>query len=95
MEVTLDDVRRVASLSMLAFDDDSARKVQRDLIAVLDHVQRLNKLDTDGVEPTSYILEQRNVLRSDQVAHQWPQSEMLANAPESDDGFFAVPRVVE
>lgn len=95
MRVSLNDVRRVASLSMLTFDEAGERSIQKDLEAVLEHVQRLNVLDTSGVEPTSYILKQRNVMRPDEPGPKWPRSEMLANAPDAEDGFFSVPRVVE
>lgn len=95
MKVTIEDVERAASLSMLAFDDEAKSAIQKDLDAVLTHVERLNELDTEHVEPTSYILEQRNILRSDAPGPVWERQQMLANAPESEDGCFAVPKVVE
>lgn len=95
MKVTQEDVERAASLSMLAFDAESKAEIQRDLAAVLAHVEKLNELDTDGVEPTSYILEQQNVLREDVGGRQWSRDQMLRNAPEKEDGYFAVPKVVE
>lgn len=95
MRVSREDVRRVASLSMLSFDENAEERIQRDLDAVLGHVERLNELNTDGVEPTSYILEQQNVLRVDDPGRTWDRSAMLANAPEQEDGYFAVPKVVE
>lgn len=95
MRVTKDDVRRVAALSMLSFDADAVDRIQKDLDAVLEHVERLNELDTDDIEPTSYILEQQNVVRVDTPGPVWPREEMLANAPEKEQGYFAVPKVVE
>ncbi|MBD5560891.1 MAG: Asp-tRNA(Asn)/Glu-tRNA(Gln) amidotransferase subunit GatC [Clostridia bacterium] len=95
MKVTREDVDRVASLSMLLFDDEAKAAIQEDLNAVLTHVERLNEVNTDGVEPTSYILEQQNVLRADVDGPRWTQKEMLENAPEKEDGYFAVPKVVE
>lgn len=95
MKVTLEDVERVASLSMLSFDETSKAEIQRDLDAVLAHVERLNELDTAGVEPTSYILAQQNVLRADADGPDWNRDKMLQNAPEQEDGYFAVPKVVE
>lgn len=95
MRVSRTDVQRVASLSMLAYDAEAEERIQRDLDAVLEHVERLNELDTENVEPTSYILEQQNVLRADVPSTDWPRAEMLANAPEQEQGYFAVPKVVE
>ena len=95
MEVTRKDAERVASLSMLTFDDMELEEIRRNLEAVLTHVEKLNSLDTADVEPTSYILEQQNVLRRDQAGPVWKRSEMLGNAPEREDGYFAVPKVVE
>lgn len=95
MRVSRDDVKRIASLSMLSFSDDAEAKIQQDLDAVLEHVERLNELDTKGVEPTSYILAQQSVLRPDIPGRKWERREMLANAPEQEQGCFAVPKVVE
>lgn len=95
MKVTIEDVERAASLSMLSFDEESKIAIQKDLDAVLTHVERLNELDTDEVEPTSYILEQRNILRADTPGPVWERQQMLVNAPEQEDGCFAVPKVVE
>lgn len=80
---------------MLSFDDEAAERIGRDLDAVLEHVERLNQLDTSGVEPTSYILKQQNVLRPDTPGPLWSRQSMLQNAPEQEQGYFAVPKVVE
>lgn len=95
MRVSREDVLRVASLSMLSFDETAEERIRNDLDAVLGHVERLNELDTEGIEPTSYILKQRNVLRSDDPGKPWAREEMLKNAPEQEHGYFAVPKVVE
>ena len=95
MRVSKDDVKRIASLSMLTFDENAEKRIQEDLEAILTHVERLNELDTTDVPPTSYILEQQNVLRTDCPGSSWPRDEMLANAPDCESGFFAVPKVVE
>lgn len=95
MKVSMEDVERAASLSMLTFTQEAKEAVRQDLDAVLAHVERLAELDTENVEPTSYILDQVNVLRPDRIGKRWPREEMLKNAPEQEDGYFAVPRVVE
>lgn len=95
MGISLEDVDRVASLSMLSFDDQAKEEIRRDLDAVLTHVEKLKELDTSEVEPTSYILKQQNVLRADADGPEWQREAMLKNAPEKEDGYFAVPKVVE
>jgi aspartyl-tRNA(Asn)/glutamyl-tRNA(Gln) amidotransferase subunit C len=95
MRVTLEEVDRIASLSMLELDDEKRSMLRENLDEILEHAERLNELDTEGVEPTTYILEQRNVLRPDAPGRVWGRDDMLKNAPEREDGCFAVPKVVD
>ena len=95
MRVTIEEVEKIASLSMLSLDDEKKKMMQQNLDAILEHAERLNKLDTDGVEPTTYILKQQNVEREDIPGKVWNKEEMLKNAPEQEDGFFVVPKVVD
>ncbi len=95
MRVTLEEVDRIASLSMLKLDDEKRKMLQQNLSEILEHAERLNELDTDGVEPTTYILQQQNIFREDAVTQQWERKSMLQNAPEQEDGCFVVPKVVE
>lgn len=95
MRVTLEEVDRIASLSMLKLDDERRLMLQQNLDEILEHAERLNELDTEGVEPTTYILKQQNILRADQQGEVWERERLLKNAPEQQDGCFLVPRVVE
>ncbi len=95
MRVTLEDVKRIASLSMLKLDDEKAGKLQQDLDDILAHAERLNELNTEGVEPTTYILPQQNVQREDRQGEVWDRAKLLCNAPEQEDGCFVVPQVVD
>lgn len=95
MRVTLDEVERIASLSMLSLDDEKKEMLQKNLDEILGHAQKLNELNTEGVEPTSYILKQQNVVRKDIPGKVWEREDMLKNAPEQEDGFFTVPKVVD
>ena len=95
MRVTIEDVEKIASLSMLSQSDDKKKMMQRDLDNILEHAEKLNELDTDGVEPTSYILKQQNVVREDIPGKVWQREDMLKNAPETDEGCFVVPKVVD
>lgn len=95
MRVTLEEVERIASLSMLSLDEEKKKMLQKNLDDILGHAQKLNELDTEGVEPTSYILKQQNVVREDIPGRVWEREDMLLNAPEKEDGFFTVPKVVD
>ncbi len=95
MRVTLEEVERIASLSMLSLDEEKKKMIQQNLDAILGHAQKLNELDTKDVLPTSYILQQRNVTREDVPGKAWDREELLKNAPEKEDGFFTVPKVVD
>ncbi len=95
MRVTLEEVDRIASLSMLSLNGQTRLMLQENLDDILGHAERLNELDTEGVEPTTYILAQRNVLREDAQGKEWRRDDMLKNAPQSEDGCFIVPKVVE
>ena len=95
MRVTIEEVEKIASLSMLSLDDEKKKMMQQNLDAILEHAERLNKLDTDGIEPTTYILKQQNVEREDIPGKVWNKEDMLKNAPEQEDGFFVVPKVVD
>lgn len=66
-----------------------------ELTTILEHVERVQTLDLEGVEPTSHTVPLANVLRRDETRPSLPQEVALANAPEAEDGRFKVPRIVE
>jgi len=94
MKVTIKDVDHVAALSHLEFTQDEREKLVDQLNAILEYVEKLNTLDTKDVEPTSHVLNLKNVFRADVVAHSLPQEKALENAPSSDQGHFTVPKVI-
>ncbi len=95
MRVTIEEVEKIASLSMLSLTDEKKKMMQKNLEDILEHAKKLDELDTDGVEPTSYILQQQNVVREDKPGEVFLREDMLKNAPEQQDGFFVVPKTVE
>lgn len=95
MKVSLEEVDRIASLSMLSLTQEKKLMLQQNLSDILEHAEKLNELDTSNVEPTTYILKQENVLREDKAGKYWEREQLLRNAPEKEDGYFAVPKVVE
>ena len=95
MRVSIEEVEKIASLSMLYVTDADKKMLQESLETILDHAQRLNDLDTKDVIPTTYILKQQNIMREDEIIPSMDRDELLKNAPEKEDGYFIVPQVVE
>ena len=88
------DIEHVAKLARLELSDDEKSRFGQQLDDILKHVERLQEVATDGIEPTAHAHPLVNVLRPDEVRPGLAQEEALANAPESRLGQFAVPRVV-
>ena len=95
MKITRKEVVHVARLGRLEMDENEMEKYTDQLNAILEYADRLNKLDTSDVEPTSHVLLMKNVFRQDQVEPPLSREEVLAGAPEKEDGMFLVPRVIE
>ena len=86
---------KIAHLSRLDFDEKDAEKMMQDMTAIVDWVEKLKEVDTDGVEPLTTMSFEVNVLREDIVGQHLPHDEALKNAPKKDDQFFRVPKVLE
>ncbi|WP_304171281.1 Asp-tRNA(Asn)/Glu-tRNA(Gln) amidotransferase subunit GatC [Limnochorda pilosa] len=95
LRLTREDVERVARLAHLGLTDEEKEHLQRDLSLILEAFDRLREVLTEGVEPTTHLVPQESVLRPDTVRPSLPQGQVLANAPETRDGFFRVPRILE
>jgi aspartyl-tRNA(Asn)/glutamyl-tRNA(Gln) amidotransferase subunit C len=95
VKITREDVEKVALLSRLEVAGDDIAKFTGQLNAILDYVEVLNKVDTAGVEPTAHVLPLKNVMRPDAARTSLPREEALANAPEQEDGYFKVPKILE
>ena len=88
-------VDHVARLARLALSDEERQRMQTELTAILEHVEKIQALELDGIEPTSHAIPLRNVMRPDEVRGSLDQMTALANAPEAEDGRFKVPRIIE
>lgn len=88
-------VDHVARLARLDLSDDERARMEAELTQILDYAEAIQALDLDDVEPTSHSIEIRNVMRPDEVRPSLPQDEVLALAPEAEDGRFKVPRIIE
>lgn len=93
--ISIEQVKHVAHLARLAVTEEEAKKFTQHLDAIIEYAELLNELDTENVEPTTHVLDIKNVLRDDK-ARQWlTQEEALKNAPEQKDGQFRVPSIIE
>ena len=94
MSVTIKDVTYIAELARLSFNEAEQEKMTRELNMILHYVEKLNQVDTEGVEPLSSIHDQSNVLREDVERPSISNAEALKNAPDRQDRFFKVPKVI-
>ena len=91
MAITREQVLHIARLSRLALTEDEIERFSGQLSAILDAVGTVAELDLDGVEPTAHPLDLVNVLGDDVPRPSLSVEDALANAPDSEDGFFGVP----
>tara|TARA_B100001964_G_C13705885_1_gene368094 strand:- start:75 stop:392 length:318 start_codon:yes stop_codon:yes gene_type:complete len=90
-----EDVRHVANLARLAISENEVRKAKQDLTAIFAHINCLNAISTDGVEPLDHPTEILNHIRDDAVGSALSQDQVLANAPAIKDVYFDVPKVLD
>ena len=98
MKLTEKEVRYVADLANLGLSDDEVRKFARDMDGILEHMDKLNELDTSSVEPMAQVLyaaDETATLRPDRERPPLGNEAALANAPQRGAGYFKVPRVIE
>ncbi len=95
MKISEETVQYVAALAKLTLSEEEKEKAAKDLDHILEYIETMNGLDTEGVEPMSHVLPLQNVFREDVVTNQNQREELLKNAPKSLDGSFAVPKTVE
>jgi aspartyl-tRNA(Asn)/glutamyl-tRNA(Gln) amidotransferase subunit C len=95
MSVDLATVKRVAHLARIAVTDEDAARMEGELNAILGFVEHLSEVNVDGVEPMTSVTPMMMKKRHDVVTDGSKAEDIVANAPESTDNFFVVPKVVE
>ncbi len=95
MKISREEVEHVARLARLALPEDEIDRLTGEMDAILDYVEKLNELDTEGIVPTAHVVPVENALREDEVKPSLGAEKALANAPQSANGCFRVPRVIE
>lgn len=95
MSIDKATVKKVATLSRIAMSDEDLDIYTPQISGMLKWVEQLSEVNTDNVKPMASVVDITNELRPDQVTDGDMQADILANAPESVEGFFVVPKVVE
>ena len=95
MEITREMVDHVAALSRLSLSEEEKEQQGRDMGKILAYMDKLNELDTEGVEPMSHAFPIRNVFREDVFSPSESRAVLLSNAQKKSGGAFRVPRTVE
>ena len=88
-------IEYVGILAKLELSEEEKEKAKKDMGSMLDYIDKLNELDTTGVEPMSHVCPVQNVFREDVVVNGDDRENILKNAPEEKDGSFVVPKTVD
>lgn len=93
-KIDIKTVDEVAHLARLEFSDEAKTEIVNDMNRMLSFVNKLNELDTEGVEPLIYMTDEVNVMREDEPEVTLTQKQALQNAPKKDSDYFKVPKVI-
>lgn len=94
-KIDIKTVEEVAHLARLEFTEEGKVEILNDMNRMLAFVDKLNEIDTDGVEPLIYMTDEINVMREDEPKDTLNQKEALKNAPKKDSDYFKVPKVID
>jgi len=94
-DISNDAVKHVAHLARLAVTEEEAEKLSEDMNEIIHYAEQLNEVDTEGIEPTTHVLDLKNVMRKDEPKEWITQEDALKNAPDKQDGQFRVPSILE
>lgn len=95
MKIDRTTLDKIAHLARLEIDEKDALKMMEDMNKMVSFVEKLNEVDTEGVEPLTTMSHEVNALRDDEIKDQLTNEEALKNAPKKDEHFFRVPKVLE
>jgi aspartyl-tRNA(Asn)/glutamyl-tRNA(Gln) amidotransferase subunit C len=94
-KITKKDVEYVAGLAHLSPEENTKERLAKEMGDILAYMDKLNELDTEGVEPTMHAIPMTNVFREDVATAGLDQEQALKNAPKSDGEYFLVPRILD
>ncbi|HET9016027.1 MAG TPA: Asp-tRNA(Asn)/Glu-tRNA(Gln) amidotransferase subunit GatC [Thermomicrobiaceae bacterium] len=94
-KLSLEEVDHVAMLARLGLTPEERERMREQLSSILEHISRLQELDTEAIPPTAQVITLENVMRDDDVQPSLTLEQVLENAPQSEDGMFKVNAVLE
>lgn len=89
------EIDGLAALARLNLTENEKELFSGQVGSIIEYIGKLNELDTTRVEPTAHVLPIKNVFREDGLRASLPQDKALKNAPQKDDGFYSVPKIIE
>lgn len=89
------EIDHVALLARLKLSDNEKELFSRQVGSIIEYIDKLSELDISSVEPTAHVLPMKNVFREDELRDSLPRDRALQNAPEKDDKFYRVPKIIE
>lgn len=89
------DVEYVARLARMRLTEEEKKLFSKQMEDIFSYLDKLNELDTTGVEPTSHVIDRKNVFREDKAKPSLPKDQIMAGAPDASDGCFIVPKIIE
>ena len=95
MDIDIKQIEQVACLSRINLTDVEKGALREQLTDILGYIEKLNELDTDGIQPMAYATAQKNIFREDKQESSLPRQKILELSPSSSNGFFKVPKVLE
>jgi aspartyl-tRNA(Asn)/glutamyl-tRNA(Gln) amidotransferase subunit C len=95
MDISNELIDKLADLAKLEFNGEEKEHIKNDLSRILTFIEKLNEIDTTGVEPLIFMSEAVNVLREDEVIQTISKEEALKNAPKKDSDYFRVPKFLD
>lgn len=95
MKISRDEVAHVSRLARLAMSDEELDSLTGEMDAILDYVEQMNTLDTDGIVPTAHAVPMENAFREDVIKPGFSTEQALSNAPDATENAFRVRRVIE
>lgn len=90
-----DQIHKIAHLARLKIEDDKVEKISQDITNILDLVEQLQNANTDNIEPMANPLDATQVLRADNITEENKREKLQKSAPNTEDGLFLVPKVIE
>jgi len=95
MTIDLKTVKHISKLARISIKDEKAKKLADDLNLIFNFIEKLNKLNTDKIEPLTSIAETTLKLRNDEVKSENIRDQILKNSPKENKDFFVVPKVID